>query len=102
MDKALTAEQVAHNFGFPANFVREACNRESNYHPLPHIKRGGSRPVCYVRPSTFERWLDEEEKLTVGLEVEELGTPDEYVLPGYHEVLKKLEAVFDSFENGAA
>lgn len=67
MEKAMTIEKAAGAFGYPETFVREACMRAADMHPLPCIKRGGKRPQCYIRAETFERWLGEEELIQAGV-----------------------------------
>lgn len=65
-DPYLTAKQLAEETGncIPAEFIRQAFYRGQAYHPLPHIKCGEKRPVRRTRLSTFEKWLEEEEKGT--------------------------------------
>ena len=92
MEKAMTIEQVAGRYGYKTSFVREACARDNEHHPLPHIERGASRPVCYIQPSTFERWLAEEERLTVGL------IPDNVAADNLHSFMRSLIEMYESCE----
>ena len=66
-DKALTIEQIAYRYGYSRSFIRSACHRAPDHHPLPHIKHGESRPVIRVRPDVFEQWLTEEELIQTGM-----------------------------------
>ena len=92
LDKALTIEQTAYRYGYKDSFVRSACERSPEHHPLPHIKRGTSRPVRYIQPTTFEKWLEEEERLTVGL------TPDEEAAKSAWECLVEMRKAWEKFE----
>lgn len=70
MEKAATIQQIAYRYGYSQGFVRSACHRSPEHHPLPHVKTGNTRPVISIRPEVFEVWLDEEEAFQAGL------TPD--------------------------
>lgn len=48
-----------------AEFVRAACHRAPQNHPLPHVRSGSKRPVIKVRWSQFVKWYEEEERLQV-------------------------------------
>lgn len=65
-DPYLTANQLAEKTGhcISPDFIRTAFYRGKSHHPLPHIKSGSKRPVRRTRLSTFEQWLEEEEKGT--------------------------------------
>lgn len=65
MDKVMTIQQAAYRYGLSQGFVRSACKRDSAHHPLPHLEHGKTRPHIYIRPEAMERWLEEEERLTV-------------------------------------
>ena len=91
MDRAMTIEKTANVYGYPYSFVKEACERAPEEHPLPCIKRGGRRPLCYIQPSTFERWLAEEERRQVGLDDDSLAG-----------LLGKMEEGFDEFAEAIA
>lgn len=95
MNKALTVENVAYQYGYKSTFIREACNRSPENHPLPHIKRGTSRPVAYIQPATFEQWLKEEERLQVGLS-------DEDAKMSALQALQNIRDLFEKFESEIA
>lgn len=59
MEEVVTIKEMAEQSGYPEKFIRAACHRER--FRLPHIESGEKRPVIRIRPSTFWRWLDEEE-----------------------------------------
>ena len=90
MEKALTAEALAYRYGYKDAFVREACMRDAEHHPLPHIKRGNSRPICYIQPETFEQWLKEEERLQVGLPM-----PDTEAQKAYYRTLELIRSIYE-------
>ena len=48
--------------GVSEEFVRAACYRSADNHPLPHITVGRCQ-YPRVRVSTFLAWLDEEERI---------------------------------------
>ncbi|WP_304598260.1 hypothetical protein [Adlercreutzia caecimuris] len=62
MEKALTCKGIALMAGVSEEFVRAACWRGPENHPLPHVRSGEVRPVIRIRPSVFEAWLGEEER----------------------------------------
>ncbi len=66
MEKATTVDKLAAEYGYPEAFIRGACNRSAEHHPLPHVRSGSSKRCIRVRPSVFERWVIEEELVTVG------------------------------------
>ena len=66
MEKAMTVDKVAQAYGYPEAFVRGACHRDAERHPIPHVRSGASRGCIRIRPSVFEQWAKEEEMLTVG------------------------------------
>lgn len=48
--------------------VRSYCRRGAAFHPLPHIRKGTEKKQRFlIRPSVFEIWWAEEERLTVGM-----------------------------------
>ncbi len=56
----LTIPKVAEKSGLPRDYIRAACWRGKDYHPLPHIRSGEKRPVIRINYSQFEQWLEEE------------------------------------------
>lgn len=42
------------------DFIREACWRDAQHHPLPCLKAGAKRRMVKIRWSDFTRWLQEE------------------------------------------
>lgn len=61
MEKGATCRELARMTGYSEEFIRSACHRIPTRHPLPHVRSGKVRPVIRIRPSVFERWLEEEE-----------------------------------------
>lgn len=62
---ALTPADIAERLSMSRTGVYALFNRPRDKHPLPHLKtgeKGGYR----VRPETFERWLREEEQMSIG------------------------------------
>lgn len=53
------------NGAFSEEFVRSACHRSADNHPLPHVKCGKKRPVLRVCPDVFWNWIEEEMKHAV-------------------------------------
>lgn len=88
----MTIGQTANAYGYRYDFIEGACKRGANEHPLPHIKRGESRAIRYIQPATFEKWLAEEERRTVGL-------PDEEAKENLHIVLERIWKEYREFEN---
>jgi hypothetical protein len=63
-EKHLVPQDIAVMFGVSAEYVRAACNRGKDDHPLPHINTGTKkRQHLRIRPSVFAKWLDDEEWL---------------------------------------
>ncbi len=60
-EKPLTCREIGARAGLSEEYVRAACHRGSQFHPLPHTRSGGKRPVIRIRWSTFTAWYDEEE-----------------------------------------
>lgn len=63
-EKYMTARELSQVTGISDEFIRSAMRRSSEFHPLPHIKCGYTRPVRKASMSTFQQWLREEEQLT--------------------------------------
>ncbi len=61
-DRLYTVRDLARATGgtVPEGFIRAACHRARDCHPLPHIETGTKRKVMRIRLSDFERWLGEE------------------------------------------
>jgi hypothetical protein len=65
-EKYLTPPQLSAkvNGDFTPDAIRGFCKRGPENHPLPHLAEGTPRRTVYkIRPSKFDKWLDEEEAL---------------------------------------
>lgn len=56
----MTIPKLAEKVGIPASFIRAACNRGKEFHPLPCLKVGEKRPIYRIKISEFEKWAAEE------------------------------------------
>lgn len=67
IERAYTCGQMSDLCGgaLSAESIRAACYRSSENHPLPHIRSGEKRPVIKIRPSVFQEWYEEEERMQV-------------------------------------
>lgn len=58
---ALTAGEIAERLSMHPNSVYQLFTRET--HPIPHLRTG--KKGIRVRADTFDRWLREEERMSV-------------------------------------
>ncbi|MBM4487405.1 helix-turn-helix domain-containing protein [Rhodococcus hoagii] len=59
---AMTAADVAERLAMHPNSVYQLFTRKS--HPIPHLRTG--KKGIRVQADTFEKWLREEEQMSVG------------------------------------
>jgi len=66
-EKPMTCEEVSAKAGKTVSeeFLRAACHRAPQNHPLPHTRSGGKRPIIRIRWSQFVEWYGEEERFQV-------------------------------------
>ena len=55
-----TIPQLAPMVGFTQAYIRAACNRGKEFHPLPCLRAGDKRPIIRIRVSDWEKWAEEE------------------------------------------
>ena len=67
LETPLTCQEVSARTGrkVSAEYVRAACHRAPQNHPLPHTRSGEKRPVIRIRWSQFVKWYEEEERFQV-------------------------------------
>jgi hypothetical protein len=66
-EKLLTCAQAGKKMGVSEEFVRSACHRGKDYHPMPHLRYGKNRQYIRVHLSKALQWLDEEMEREAGL-----------------------------------
>lgn len=63
----MTCAQVAKDFNLSQEFIRSACYRGKDYHPLPHIRYGnGEKKFIRIDKEVARKWLMEEMDLNAG------------------------------------
>ena len=68
MEPLYTPREISQIYGRTISeaYIRAACRRGADNHPLPHIKSGAKRPVFRISLTVFEQWLKEEMRANVG------------------------------------
>ena len=62
----MTCAALAKDFNLSQEFIRSACYRCKDYHPLPHIRYGKGKKFIRIDKEVTKKWLMEEMELNAG------------------------------------
>lgn len=66
LPQMMTCAEVAKKIRMSTEFVRSACYRGKEYHPLPHIRYGSKKKFIRLDLQEVKKWLEEEMTLNAG------------------------------------